>query len=439
MQITFNTQTYGRAILLFVLAMPLTSLNSQQLPDQEQNHLLEIYHHLHTHPELSMQEVETSAFLIKELDKMGLAYRHPIGGQGIAGLLENGEGRTILLRTDMDALPLEEKTGAAYTSTVQVEKDGKMTGVMHACGHDVHMTVWLGTLRYLATHRDTWKGRILFVAQSAEETGQGAKLMLEDGLYSHFPRPDIALAWHTSADLPSNSVGICPEWAMANVDMLSILVRGIGGHGASPHLTIDPVVTAAKIVVDLQTIVSRESSPFEPAVITVGAIHGGTVGNIIPDQVQLELTVRSFGDEQRASLVQAIERTCWGTAIASGVPDSLLPVVTVRDMFTPALYNDPELAARTKQFLVEYLGETRVVEMDAQTIGEDFSRYGRQEPPIPSLMLRLGTAPIEKYDARESNALPGLHSPYYLPDAEQAIPLGIEVMSRLIGRLSLSE
>ncbi len=383
--------------------------------------------------------METSTLLTRELDRIGLSYRHPIGGHGIAGLLENGDGPILLLRTDMDALPLEEKTGAAYASTVHVEKEGKMTGVMHACGHDLHMTVWLGTLQYLASHKNTWKGKILFVAQSAEETGQGAKLMLEDGLYSHFPRPDLALAWHTSAELPSTTVGLCTGWAMANVDMLSILVRGIGGHGASPHLAIDPVVTAAKIVVDLQTIVSRERSPFEPAVITVGAIHGGTVGNIIPDEVRLELTVRSFGDEQRAALVKAIERTCRGTAIAAGVPDTLLPVVTVRDMFTPALYNDPELAGRAKQILIDMLGNEHVVDMEAQTIGEDFSRYGRQEPPIPSLMLRLGTARQDMVSSAGSHTLPGLHSPFYLPDAEQAIPLGIEVMSRLIGQLSLSE
>ncbi|MCF8239647.1 MAG: amidohydrolase [Saprospiraceae bacterium] len=415
-----------------------TSVSAQTLPPSERSLLTGIYQHLHAHPELSLHETETSAFLCRELDKLGLTYRHPIGGQGIAGLLENGDGPTILLRTDMDALPLAEKTGASFASRVVVEKEGSPTGVMHACGHDLHMTVWLGTLRYLATHQDTWKGRILFVAQSAEETGQGAKLMLEDGLYDLFPRPDLALAWHTSADLPSHTIGICSGWAMANVDMLTILVRGVGGHGASPHLTVDPVVTAAKIVVDLQTIVSREESPFDPAVITVGAIHGGTVGNIIPDEVRLELTVRSFGDEQRASLVKAIERTCWGTAIASGVPDSLLPVVTVRDMFTPALYNDPALTLRSRHILDAYLGADHVLDIKPQTIGEDFSQYGRQEPPIPSLMLRLGTASLEQYQAREGQPLPGLHSPYYLPDAEHAIPLGVEAMSHLIGQLTMT-
>lgn len=414
-------------------------VSAQTLSSAEYQKLVSLYQHLHANPELSLQEVETSALLTRELDRIGLSYRHPIGGHGIAGLLENGDGPILLLRTDMDALPLEEKTGAAYASTVYVEKEGKLTGVMHACGHDLHMTVWLGTLQYLASHKNTWKGKILFVAQSAEETGQGAKLMLEDGLYSHFPRPDLALAWHTSAELPSTTVGLCTGWAMANVDMLSILVRGIGGHGASPHLAIDPVVTAARIIVDLQTIVSRERSPFEPAVITVGAIHGGTVGNIIPDEVRLELTVRSFGDEQRAALVKAIERTCRGTAIAAGVPDTLLPVVTVRGMFTPALYNDPELGGRAKQILIDMLGNEHVVDMEAQTIGEDFSRYGRQEPPIPSLMLRLGTARQDTVSSAGSQALPGLHSPFYLPDAENAIPLGIQVMSRLIGHLSTSE
>ncbi|MBK7341629.1 MAG: amidohydrolase [Saprospiraceae bacterium] len=252
-------------------------VSAQTLSSAEYQKLISLYQHLHANPELSLQEVETSTLLTRELDRIGLSYRHPIGGHGIAGLLENGDGPILLLRTDMDALPLEEKTGAAYASTVHVEKEGKMTGVMHACGHDLHMTVWLGTLQYLASHKNTWKGKILFVAQSAEETGQGAKLMLEDGLYSHFPRPDLALAWHTSAELPSTTVGLCTGWAMANVDMLSMLARVIAVHGASPHLAIDPVVTAARIIVDLQTIVSRERSPFEPAVITVGAIHGGTV------------------------------------------------------------------------------------------------------------------------------------------------------------------
>lgn len=411
------------------------SVLAQSISQDELAHLTAVYQHLHAHPELSMQESATSAFLTAELDEMGLSYRHPIGGQGIAGLLENGEGPTILLRTDMDALPLVEKTGASFASAVTVEKDGVPTGVMHACGHDLHMAVWLGTLRYLAANRDTWKGRILFVAQSAEETGQGAKRMMDDGLYKLFPHPDLALAWHTSADLPSTAVGICPGWAMANVDMLSVLVRGVGGHGATPHLAIDPVVTAAKIVVDLQTIVSREASPFDPAVITVGAIHGGTVGNIIPDEVQLELTVRSFGDEQRASLIQAIERTCWGTAIASGVPDSLLPIVTVRDMFTPALYNDPDLSRTARGILTELLAPEQVVEIDPQTIGEDFSRYGRLEPPVPSLMLRLGTVDPAVFRNTPTHALPGLHSPYYLPDVERSIPLGIRAMTRLIQAL----
>ncbi len=430
---------YSRILPLILVVGLVQAAPAQTLSSSERSLLSGMYTHLHAHPELSFREVETSAFLTRELDKIGLTYRHPIGGHGIAGLLENGEGPTILLRTDMDALPLVEKTGADFASRVMIEKEGVPTGVMHACGHDLHMTVWLGTLRYLASHKSTWMGRILFVAQSAEETGQGAKQMLEDGLYKHFPRPDLALAWHTSADLPSHTIGICPGWAMANVDMLTILVRGVGGHGASPHLAIDPVVTAAKIIVDLQTIVSREASPFDPAVITVGAIHGGTVGNIIPDEVRLELTVRSFGDEQRASLVKAIERTCWGTAIASGVPDSLLPVVTVRDMFTPALYNDPTLTSRTRQILESRLGADHVREIAPQTIGEDFSRYGRQEPRIPSLMLRLGTASPEHYQARETQPLPGLHSPYYLPDADNAIPLGIETMCHLIGQLTGTE
>lgn len=408
------------------------------IPEEEKGYLLRLYQDLHRAPELSHEEKETSRRLCRELDQLGLAYAHPVGGYGIAGMLENGDGPVILLRTDMDALPLEEKTGAAYASKVTAEREGRSTGVMHACGHDLHMAVWVGTLRFLDRFRHLWRGSILFVAQGAEETGRGARQMLEDGLYDRFPRPDLALAWHTSADLPAGSVGICPGWAMANVDMITVRVKGVGGHGAMPHLAIDPVLTAARIIVGLQPVISRETSPFQPAVITVGAIHGGTAGNIIPDEVRLELTVRSFGDEQRQTLLRAIERVCRGEALAAGVPDSLAPDITVRDMFTPALFNDPSLASRARNLLGSWLGADRVVEISPQTIGEDFSRYGRVEPPVPALMLRLGTVTAEDWTSHEEagKALPGLHAPDYLPDAEQALPVGIAAMARLIADLA---
>jgi hippurate hydrolase len=393
-------------------------------------HLFQIYQHLHEHPELSLHEVKTSAYLCQELDALNLSYVHPMGGQGIAGLLENGEGPTILLRTDMDALPITEETQAAYKS--------KNEGVMHACGHDVHMSVWLGTLRYLATHKTEWRGRILFVAQGAEEIGNGSKMMLQDDLYKKLGRPDLCLALHTSADYPAGEIGICSGWFMANVDMLKITVHGRGGHGAAPNETVDPVVVAAKIIMNLQTIITRELKPTETAVITVGAIHGGTAGNIIPDKVEMELTVRSYSDASRQYILAAIARTMLATAQSAGVPENLKPEMEIRDMFTPALYNDPVLAQKAKVVLADLLGAKHVKDQDKLTVGEDFSSYGLVEPRIPVLMFSLGTVNPETWKtAQESGMpLPKLHSSGYLPDYEKAIPVGVEAMVGLIKNFS---
>jgi hippurate hydrolase len=413
----------------FASALPrtdaLAAAPPQILPADEQAYLDGLYLHLHRHPELSLKEQQTAAYLMAQLDAIGLSYQYPMGAHNIAGLLDNGDGPVVLLRTDMDALPVSEATGKPYASEVP--------GVLHACGHDLHMTVWLGVLRNLAKGRDDWQGKVLFVAESAEEIGRGSRAMLDAGLFERFPKPDFALAYHDDPQLPPGTIGITPGWAMANVDMLSIRVRGRGGHGAQPQKTIDPVVLASKIVLNLQTIVSREVAPTDPTVITVGSIHGGTAGNIIPDEVELQLTVRSFGDEQRQFLLDAIRRTCAGTAMASGVPEGLLPEVKVRDMFTPALYNDPALAARIRGLLVERIGADHVVDTERQTIGEDFSRYGRAfDPPVPSCMLRLGAAP----PARAGTVLPGLHSALFAPDYERAIPVGVTTMSGLIRALT---
>lgn len=421
-------QSMKKSILIpFLLGFFFTSAQSDQ---SVLNDLFKTYKHLHEHPELSLNEVQTSAYLCKELDAMGLTYIHPIGGQGIAGLLKNGEGPTILLRTDMDALPITEETQAAYAS--------KNAGVMHACGHDVHMSVWLGTLRYLATHKDAWHGSILFVAQGAEEIGNGSKMMLQDDIYSRFGRPDLCLALHTSADYPAGEIGICSGWFMANVDMLKITVHGRGGHGAAPHETIDPVVVAAKIIMNLQTIVTRELKPTETAVITVGAIHGGTAGNVIPDKVEMELTVRSYSDASRKYILAAIKRTMLATAQSAGVPETLKPELEIRDMFTPALYNDPELAQKAKVVLADLLGDANVKDQDKLTVGEDFSSYGLVEPRIPVLMFSLGTVNPEVWQTAQENGtpLPKLHSSGYLPDYQKAIPVGVESMVALISLFS---
>lgn len=282
-----------------------TSSPPESLSPDEQALLEGVYLHLHRHPELSLKEQETAAYLMRQLDAIGLTYQYPVGVHNIAGLLDNGEGPVVLLRTDMDALPITEATGKPYASEVP--------GVMHAYGHDLHMTVWLGVLRDLANRREDWLGKVVFVAAGAEEIGRGSMEMLQAGLFDRFPRPHFALAFHDSAQLPPGTIGITSGWAMANADTVSIRVRGQGGHGAQPH----------------KTIVSREIPPTEPAVITVGSIHGGTAGNVIPDEVEMQLTVRSFGDEQRGFLLEAIRRTCKGTAMASGVPDDLLPEVKV--------------------------------------------------------------------------------------------------------------
>lgn len=401
---------------------PLPSLAAE-----EQAHLEGVYLHLHRHPELSLKERETAAYLMQQLDSIGLRYRYPTGGHSIAGLLDNGEGPVVLLRTDMDALPVTEATGKPYASEVP--------GVMHACGHDLHMTVWLGVLRDLAKQRNDWQGKILFVAEAAEELGgkHGSRAVLDAGLFRQFPRPDFILAFHASAQLPPGTIGITPGWAMASVDMLSVRVRGRGGHGAQPDKTIDPVVLAAKIVLNLQTIVSREIPPTEPAVVTVGSIHGGTAGNVIPDEVELRLTVRSFGDERRRFLLDAIRRTCKGTAMASGVPDELLPEVEVREPYTPAVYNEPTLAARIRSLLVARIGAEQVVEIEPETIGEDFSRYGRAfDPPVSSCLLWLGAAA----PAPPGGEAPSLHSARFAPDYRQAIPAGVGAMSGLIRSLT---
>ncbi len=287
--------------------------------DSDFPYLHDLYLHCHANPELSFHEYNTSARMAGELRKAGFEVTEKVGGNGVVGVLKNGEGPTILVRADMDALPIAEETGLPYASAVKAtDESGNTVGVMHACGHDVHMTVWTGTARAMASQRATWKGTLVFIAQPAEESSGGAKAMLKEGLYERFPRPDYALALHVNANLPAGQVGICPGYSMANVDMVNITVYGKGGHGAMPHQTIDPVVLSARIILALQTIVSRELPPSEPAVLTVGAIHGGAKGNVIPEEVKMELTLRSYSDEVREAMIEKITRICNGEAMSAG-------------------------------------------------------------------------------------------------------------------------
>jgi hippurate hydrolase len=401
----------------------------KKLVTAEYDALEALYKHLHSNPELSLREVKTAARLARELKDLGFDVTEKVGGTGIVGILRNGKGPTVMVRTDMDALPVVEQTGLPYASKVRTrDKNDNEVGVMHACGHDVHMTCWTGTARVLAKLKDHWQGTLVFIGQPAEEIGLGATQMLKAGLYKDFPRPDYALALHCNANLPHGTIGYTEGLALANVDTVDITVRGKGGHGASPHTTIDPVVIAARIVLDLQTLVSRETNPTDPAVVTVGSIHGGTKHNIIPDEVRLQLTVRSTKDGVRKHLLDGIKRISDAAAQAAGAP---APVVHVNESeFTPALYNEPALTRKTMGVLKEVLGAEKVRERPTVMGGEDFSRYS--QGGVPVCLFWLGTVAPERVaeGAKEgSKPLPSLHSDHYYPVPEPSINTGVQAMS----------
>jgi len=394
--------------------------------------LVEVYQALHRAPELSFEEEQTAAALAGILEGLGYELITGVGGHGLAGVLRNGPGPTLLLRCDMDALPVTETTGLPYASTVTTaNEDGSMTGVMHACGHDMHMTVWVGAATWLARHRDRWSGTLVCVAQPAEERGAGAKAMLEDGLFARTDTPDYTLALHVTEQLPAGTIGYRPGYALANVDSVDITVRGRGGHGSAPHATHDPIALAARIIMGLHHIVSREVKPIEDAVVTVGSIHGGTKHNIIPDAVELQLTVRSYKPEVRAQVLAAIERVAANEARAAGFPEQLLPVVRVRDEeHTPAAWNDPALVARVNAALRPVMGEPRLVEVEASMGGEDFGRYA-PAAGCPGYIYWLGVTERGLWRAsREEGAppLPGIHTAGFAPDPEPSIRTGVSAM-----------
>ena len=395
-----------------------------------------LYKHLHTHPELSLQEEQTAARLVRELQGIDFEVTPDVGGHGIVAVLKNGDGPTVLVRTDMDALPVVEQTGLPYASKVRArDRDGNDVGVMHACGHDMHMTCWIGTARVLAGLKDRWHGTLVFIAQPAEEVGAGARLMLDAGLFRRFPRPDYCLALHCDARQPYGHIAYTDGLAMANVDSVDILVRGKSGHGSAPQTTVDPVVLAARIVLDLQTLVSRETTPTDPAVVTVGSIHGGTKHNIIPGEVKLQLTVRSTKDSVRKHLLEGIERIAKADALGARAPE---PVVKVEaGEFTPALVNDSKLAQRTVALFRDVLGADRVHERPLVMGGEDFSRYGRAGVPV--FMYFLGTLPPERVAEAEREggpSLPSLHSDQYYPVPEPSIKTGVLTMSLAVLNLT---
>lgn len=396
--------------------------------------LLKLYQQLHANPEISFQEKETARTLAAELKKIGFEVSTGIGGHGLVGVLKNGAGPTVLVRTDLDALPVKEATGLAYASTRTTTDDlGKTVPTMHACGHDVHMTCWTGTARVLAHFKRDWRGTLVFIGQPAEERGAGAKAMLADGLFKKFPVPDYCLALHVTSDQPVGTLGFTSGYAMANVDSVDITVRGVGGHGSQPQSAKDPIVLASQIVLALQTIVSREVHPLNPVVVTVGSIHGGTKHNIIPDEVHLQLTLRSYSDEVREKLIAAIRRIVKGQAVAAGLPEAKHPVVKVKDEFTPAAYNDPKLVARVNGVFKTWFGEGALIERKPTMGGEDFGRYGRTAHKIPIFMFRLGAvspAAVKRAQVL-GQPLPSLHSAQFAPDTA-CLKTGVTAMTAAV-------
>ncbi|GEQ98756.1 putative amidohydrolase [Iodidimonas gelatinilytica] len=427
-----------RSLIVPALLLASAPLAAQSQTDAEIHkavasdyvYLENLYTHLHANPELSFQEANSAARMSEELQSLGFEVTPNVGGHGLVGVLKNGEGPTLLIRADMDALPVQEMTGKPYASTVTaVEQNGEDVHVMHACGHDVHMTVFVGTARRLAAMKDQWSGTLVMIGQPAEERGAGAKAMISDGLFQRFPLPDYNIALHVSSSLEAGRIAYVPGFALANVDSVDITVKGVGGHGAYPHSTKDPIVLASQIVMGLQTIASREVNPQDSVVVTVGSIHGGAKHNVISGQVKMQLTVRSYSDETRAYVLNAIERIAHNTARAFGLPDDLLPVVEVKDEYTPATYNDPQLTNRLAKALSDHLGAENVVKSNPVMGGEDFGRYGREG--IPSVIFWLGAVEPEKVAAarRGEISLPSLHSPYFAPLPEPTIKTGVAAMT----------
>ncbi|MDA9736130.1 amidohydrolase [Gammaproteobacteria bacterium] len=418
----------------FLLLVVLFLIN-QLHPYENEIDLLSLYKDLHANPELSYQEFETSEKLANLLESIGYEVTRNVGGNGVVALLKNGNGKNIMFRADMDGLPVEEKTGARYASQKKVTNlDGEEVFTMHACGHDVHMTVLIGVAEYLFENKSQWQGNLILVLEPAEEVSGGARNMIKDGLFTRFPRPDYNLAFHVNAGMPTGKVGFLPGWAMANVDSVDITVKGIGGHGAYPHTTKDPIVIAANIVTQLQTIVSRQIAPTDPAVVTVGSIHGGTKHNVIPNEVKLQLTLRSYTDEVRNETISSIKKIVKGSAISAGLSEENYPVIEIKDEYTPAVFNNPSLVEKIQKSFVKSLGEKNVIKVSPVMGGEDFGMFGRVEPIIPTALFWLGAVNTKVYEKaqKEDLILPSLHSDLFLPDAEPAIATGVKAMTSAI-------
>ena len=416
-----------------VLGSPASAATLNEAVRADMPLLMTVYRDMHANPELSMQEVRTPAKMAPEMRKLGFEVTDHVGKSGLVAVLRNGPGPVLMLRADMDALPVKEQTGLPFSSkAVGKLPDGTVTPVMHACGHDTHIAAWLGTARRLAASKDQWSGTLVMNLQSGEETGEGARAMLADGLYTRFPKPNYVLAFHDSAILPAGVIGLTPGYTTASVDNVDVTVRGVGGHGASPQSTKDPIVIASRIVVALQTLVSREKNPLDPAVVTVGSFQAGNKHNVIPDEAKLQLTVRTYKPDVRKLLLDGIARIARGEAIAAGVPDDRMPVVTIReDQHTPATLNSEKFANRTLELFTRHFGAQRTTVLQPFMVGEDVGRYWLNDQSVEGTLFWIGGVPQAKWDAAggDTTKLPSLHSPFWAPDAEVVISTGTEAMT----------
>lgn len=431
-----------------ILLASTTLLSAQQAPqsivDAELPSLLIIYKDLHTHPELSTREERSAGIVAKELKAAGCEVTERVGKYekpgstcfGVIGVMKNGAGPTVAIRSDLDGLPVREETGLPYASSVSVKNDaGQDVGVMHACGHDIHMSALIGTARALGKLKDKWQGTIIFIGQPAEETVGGARALLKDGLYTRWPKPDYVLGLHDDAEIAAGQIGVTEGYCYANVDSVDVTVKGMGGHGAYPHKAKDPVVLAAEIINGWQTIASRETNPHDDVVVTVGSIQGGTKHNIISDEVKMQLTVRTYKKEVRDVVLAAIARIAKGCAIAAGLPEDRMPDVHVRqDEFTPATYNNPELTRRVSASLKSAIGDANVILKDPTMGGEDFSEYSLPDHSIPAFMFNVGAVDPAKAaeSKRTGSPLPSLHSSKFAPLPEPTIRTGVVGMTTAV-------
>ncbi len=431
-------------LLSILISVPVFAQQTpQSLADAELPSLLAIYKDVHTHPELSGHEERTAAIVAKDLKAAGCEVTEPVGKYdkpsltcfGVVGVMKNGEGPTTLVRTDMDALPVKEETGLPYASKVMTKNDsGQEVSVMHACGHDAHIAAFIGTARALQKLKDQWAGTIIFVGQPAEEAIGGARALLKGGLYDRFGKPNFALGFHDNAQMPIGHIGVTEGYTYANVDAVDVTVFGVGGHGAYPHKTKDPVVLAAEMISMWQTIASRENNPIDPIVVTVGSIHGGTKHNIIPDEVKMQLTVRTYKADVRDRVLAAISQIAKGVASAGGVPADRMPAVTVLNEGLPATYNNPELTRRLVTVWKRALGDENVQMVDPTMGGEDFSEYSLADHSIPAVDFHIGAvdpAKIAEYK-KEGKELPSLHSSKFAPVPEPTIRTGIIGMTTAV-------